>query len=203
MGKDITKLHPELQVIAKLFLVRCNAAGLNVLITETFRTKSEQVALYARGRTAPGNIVTNANYPYSPHCWGVAFDFCRNEKGREYNDSDGFFKKCGQIGKTLGLNWGGDWVGFVDKPHLEMTKFMPNSSSTMLIKKYGVPENFIKTWDLKGVITGMEVKKELTVDEAIKLIQDKTGLEDKTMEFLQAYKYSDVLIGKLAAAMNK
>lgn len=146
MSRDKTLLHPELQEIVQQFEAKCKAAGLNVLVTETFRTKAEQDALYAKGRTAPGNIVTNCRYPNSPHCWGVAFDFCRNVRGREYDDSDGFFKKCGEIGKSLGLFWGGDFRSFVDKPHLEMKEFLPNNSVKTLQAKYGTPENFIKSW---------------------------------------------------------
>ena len=146
MSRDKTLLHPELQEIVKQFEARCKAAGLNVLVTETFRTKAEQDALYAKGRTAPGNIVTNCRYPNSPHCWGVAFDFCRNVRYKEYDDSDGFFRKCGEIGKSLGLAWGGDFKSFVDKPHLELKKYLPNNSVKTLQAKYGTPENFIKSW---------------------------------------------------------
>lgn len=144
--RDRSKLHPKLQLIAAEFENKCREAGLNVLITETFRTKAEQDALYAKGRTSPGSIVTNCKYPMSPHCWGVAFDFCRNIKGKEYDDSDGFFKKCGEIGKALGLFWGGDFKSFVDKPHLELAELLPNNSVKTLKAKYGTPENFIKSW---------------------------------------------------------
>lgn len=144
--RGIEHLHPELQIIAKEFVKRCTASGLNVIITETYRTKEEQDALYAIGRTKVGRVVTNAKYPNSPHCWGVAFDFCRNVKGREYDDSDGFFAKCGKIGQGLGLTWGGAWKGFVDKPHLELTKYLPDGRTKQLVADYGTPENFKSTW---------------------------------------------------------
>ena len=147
MGRGIEKLHPELIPVCHEFVRRCKAAGLNVLVTETFRTKAEQDAIYAQGRTEPGPVISNAPYPKSPHCWGVAFDFCRNVKGREYDDSDGFFGKCGAVGKALGLTWGGDWRTFKDKPHLEMKKYMPDSSSRWLIATYGTPEKFKATWE--------------------------------------------------------
>lgn len=146
MGRDITRLHPELQQIVKVLLQKCQEKGLKVRITETYRTKAEQDALYALGRTMPGKIVTNSRYPLSAHCWGVAFDFCRNERNKEYNDDDNFFAKVAAIAKPLGLTWGGDWNGFVDKPHFEMTKFMPKSSTSKLISVYGTPDGFIKTW---------------------------------------------------------
>ena len=146
MARGIEKLHPELVPICHEFVRRCKAAGLNVLVTETLRTKAEQDAIYAQGRTKPGVIISNAPYPKSPHCWGVAFDFCRNVKGKEYDDSDGFFAACGAIGKALGLTWGGDWKSFRDKPHLELKKYMPGSSTRWLIQTYGTPEAFFKTW---------------------------------------------------------
>lgn len=158
MGRDINKLHPELIPICQEFVKQCKAAGLNVLVTDTFRTKQDQTLLYAQGRTRKGSVVTNCRYPDSPHNWGVAFDFCRNVRGREYDNSDNFFERCGAIGKKLGLTWGGDWKRFVDKPHLELTKFMPNSSCSWLKRTYGTPENFMKTWE-EDDMTEAEVKK--------------------------------------------
>lgn len=149
MSRDINLLHPRLRKIVPQIIAECKAQGLPVLVTQTMRTKAEQDALYAQGRTKPGNIVTNVWYPNSAHCWGVAFDFCRNAKGREYDDSDGFFSKVAAIAKPYGLTWGGDWKNFVDKPHLELTEFMPGASVAWLIRTYGAPEVFQKSWALE------------------------------------------------------
>lgn len=149
MSRDIRLLHPRLREIVPQVIAECAAAGLPVLVTQTLRTKVEQDALYAQGRTAPGGIVTNAWYPNSAHCWGVAFDFCRNVRGREYDDGDGFFGKVAAIAKPYGLSWGGDWKHFVDKPHLELAEFVPGGSIAWLIRTYGTPELFMKSWTLK------------------------------------------------------
>ena len=155
--RGIDKLHPELQVCVNKFLNACKSADLDVCITETLRTQAEQEALYAKGRTAPGKIVTNCKGFQSPHCWGVAFDFCRNKKGWEYDNTDGFFDKVGRIAETMFNNtdydlfWGGDFRTFVDKPHVEMKKYLPNNSTNWLIDNYGTPEEFMSTWyDMKG-----------------------------------------------------
>lgn len=147
MGRDPRQLHPDLQPILAEFQKRCKAAGLNVLITETFRTVAEQNALYAKGRTKPGKIVTRCKGTEyeSPHQWGCAFDFCENVKGKEYAN-ESFFRKCGKIGKDLGLFWGGDFRTFYDSPHLEYPRFIVNNSTDSLKKKYGTPEKFIATW---------------------------------------------------------
>ena len=172
--RGIEHLHPELQPVVEKFVTECKKQGLPVLVTETWRSKQEQDGFYAKGRTAPGNIITNAKYPYSPHCWGVAFDFCRNVKGREYDNSDGFFDKVGRIAEKLfdgteyDLFWGGDWKNFVDKPHVEMKKYMPNGSVNWLVSKYGSPENFKKTWSeaKKGTVYRVNQTK-VRVDEKV------------------------------------
>ena len=87
--------------------------SITVAISETLRSAAEQDALYAQGRTKPGNIVTNAkgsSYK-SQHQWGIAFDFYLkmdvDGDGKisddAYNDSKGHFKRAAEIGKKLGL----------------------------------------------------------------------------------------------------
>ncbi len=43
--------------------------------------------------------------------------------------------------------------------------------------------------------------KDMTVDEAVEIVQAKSGLEDETIEFLLCYKYGEELLKKLAEAM--
>lgn len=44
-------------------------------------------------------------------------------------------------------------------------------------------------------------ESDMTVDDAVEIIQAKAGLEDGTMEFLLCYKYGEELVVKLAEAM--
>ncbi len=153
--RGIEKLHPELQIIVGNFINKCRESGLNVGITETLRTAAEQDALYAKGRTVKGNIVTHCQGVTlsSPHQWGVAFDICNadnpiNPKSgkRDAYYPDAFFKACGQIGKSLGLFWGGDFKSYYDGPHFELKEYLPNNSTKTLKAKYGTPEKFMATW---------------------------------------------------------
>ena len=82
------------------------------------------------------------------HQWGVAFDFYRADGTGAYNDADGFFSKVGQLGKGLGLMWGGDWVTFADKPHFQLTDW--GTGPAKLKKKYGTPEKFRAAWPQKA-----------------------------------------------------
>ena len=195
--RGVDKLHPELQKCVEKFLKECEKQGLNVLITETLRTQKEQEALYAQGRTQPGKIVTNCRGFQSPHCWGVAFDFCRNKKGKEYDNSDKFFDKVGRIAEKIfdnteyDLFWGGDFKNFVDKPHVEMKKYLPNNSTKTLVNKYGTPEEFMKTW--KEVKVMEEIKD---IDKALEVLVEKKIINtpDYWKGAIEYYKYSKELI---------
>lgn len=66
-SRKLEDLHPTLQPIVGKFLERCEAAGLNILITCTYRSSAEQDALYAQGRTKPGAKVTHARGGQSRH----------------------------------------------------------------------------------------------------------------------------------------
>lgn len=116
-----------------------------LLITDTLRTVAEQEALYAKGRTAAGSIVTNCRGISfeSLHQWGLAFDFCRNVPGREYDDKDGFFAEVGKVAVHIGLTWGGHFKSFPDKPHVEY----PGFTTAALRSKYGTPDKFMQSWN--------------------------------------------------------
>src|SRR5215471_18388685 len=48
--------------------------GIEILVVQGLRTWAEQDALYAQGRTASGQIVTNARGGQSYHNFGLAVD---------------------------------------------------------------------------------------------------------------------------------
>lgn len=191
MARDITKLHPRLQEkIAKLKKL-CAEANLELGIGECLRTVEEQDALYAQGRTTAGSIVTNAKGSAyeSQHQWGVAFDFFKNIKGSEFNDTS-FFYKVGALAKSLGLGWGGDWKSFVDLPHLYLTDW--GGSTSELKKAYGTPENFFQTWENTENIT-----VEKNIDElAAEVISGKWGNGNARKENLTKAGYDYTAVQK-------
>lgn len=118
--KDILQLDKDTREGLKVFLEECSKMGLNMKVTETYRTVERQKALYAQGRTTKGKIVTNCDgvKNISIHQTRRAFDVCQNIKGKEYEDA--VMKKAGSIGTELGFIWGGSW-GW-DSPHFELPK---------------------------------------------------------------------------------
>jgi hypothetical protein len=152
--RDTTKLHPKLQQIIPTLLNECKKQNIFIKIGECVRTVAEQDALYAKGRTAPGGIVTKAKgSTYSSmHQWGVAFDFYLDmdidgdgsKSDDAFNDKLGTFKKVGKIGEAIGLEWGGDWDAIVDKPHFQLPDW--GSTPAKLKQMYGTPNKFKASW---------------------------------------------------------
>ncbi|MCD8082954.1 MAG: M15 family metallopeptidase [Clostridiales bacterium] len=145
--RDISLCHPRLQKLAAQLVAKAADQGLSVAIGETLRTVEEQDALYAQGRTRPGNVVTNApGSSYSSyHQWGTAFDIYRNDGKGAYDESGDFFERVGAIGVSLGLEWGGNWKSIVDKPHFQLADW--GSSISGIKKLYANPAEFMKTWE--------------------------------------------------------
>lgn len=117
---DTSNMNIVLQHKANEFIKECEKAGIKVAITQGFRSIVYQNELYAQGRSKPGKIVTNLKGGYSPHNYGLAFDFCIYHNGKiDWNASNPKWTQAGKIGEKLGLEWGGRWTGFLDMPHLQ------------------------------------------------------------------------------------
>jgi len=105
----------------RAFIAACAAAGVDVIITSTYRDAESQNALYAQGRTTPGKKVTNVRGGDSFHNHRVAFDFVPVTGGKAvWNDTD-IWERCGALAESVGLEWGGRWKKFPDKPHCQDT----------------------------------------------------------------------------------
>lgn len=117
---SLDELDEKTREAALLFLEIAEAEGLEVTITETYRTQERQDHLYAKGRTSPGSIVTWTKD--SRHTRRNAFDIAKNSPGHEYDDPE-FFRKCAEIAKRIGLTAGYYWETNQDMPHFETDIF--------------------------------------------------------------------------------
>ena len=171
--RGIQYLHPRMIGLANKLVLECDKKGLKIKITDTWRTKSEQDKIPSAN--------TQVKYPHSYHCWGIAFDICRNDGRGIYDDNDGFFAKVGKIANSIGLDWGGNlWTDFVDKPHFQISTF---GTPKQLINKYGTPENFKKTW--------------ASAPAKPHPLKIKYGFSDDTINYLEAYIHADALVNAL------
>lgn len=117
--KNIATLLPEVQPIARALVQKAASNGITIKVISGLRTYAEQDALYAKGRTAPGNKVTNARGGYSNHNFGIAFDI-GVFSGSSYLPESPKYKAVGVLGMDLGLEWGGNWKSIVDQPHFQL-----------------------------------------------------------------------------------
>ncbi|RJS59326.1 peptidoglycan-binding protein [Bacillus sp. PK3_68] len=205
--RRLKDVHPLLAEKARELIRQAHSKGIYILITQGLRTIAEQNELYAQGREKPGEIVTNAKGGYSYHNFGLAFDFVIassdgtavywNENVDTNKDGKKDWYQVGQLGKSLGLEWGGDFRSFKDPPHFQLTfglslaelrsgkKPPPSGSYTPPEKSYleqGDRGNKVK--ELQGKLVklgydtgGVDGIYDNATANAVMVLQRRTGLQ--------------------------
>ena len=126
--REIAKLHPQVQGLIRSFINKVYAQHqVQLVIVQSYRTYAQQDALYAKGRTAPGSVVTRAKGGQSNHNFALAVDvFPLWEDGQLHMDAKSdkknvqILRTIAPVGKSIGLEWGGDWKSIVDNPHFQL-----------------------------------------------------------------------------------
>lgn len=122
-SRNLADLLPPVEVRARALVARCAVEGIDLLVTCTYRDDAAQAALYAQGRTKPGRKVTNAKPGQSYHQHRVAFDVVPLRDGKPVWDaSDPVWRRVGELGEDLGLEWAGRWTRFREYPHFQYTQ---------------------------------------------------------------------------------
>jgi peptidoglycan L-alanyl-D-glutamate endopeptidase CwlK len=120
-SRSLDDLAPPAKQRAEAFIAAAKAKGIDLLVTSTYRDNESQDALYAQGRSTPGNIVTRAKAGQSWHNWRCALDVVPLVNGKAIWDDQAVWKQVGEIGKSCGLEWAGDWKTFKEFPHFQYT----------------------------------------------------------------------------------
>lgn len=129
-SRNINDLHPRLRAIFVRFDSAMIKAGIDFIVTCTYRNDRDQDALFAQGRTAAGRVVTNAKAGQSKHNYvgdnerpaSLAFDIVIMTNGKpDWNIDNPAWKIAGKIGKSVGLEWAGDWKSFKEYPHFQIS----------------------------------------------------------------------------------
>ncbi len=117
----MTKLYPNLQAKVQVLIENAHKKGLDVWIVQGMRTIEQQNELYEQGRTKgkKGKTVTNAKGGESYHNYGLAVDVVFH--GSEPYGESHNWKALGEAGKEAGLEWGGGWKSFPDRPHFQIS----------------------------------------------------------------------------------
>lgn len=128
-SRNINDLHPRLRGIFVRFNDAMIKAGIDFIVTCTFRNAVDQRAAFDQGRTKPGRIVTNALPGQSKHNHvdntgkpaSLAFDIVIMEHGKpDWDINNPKWKIAGRLGKSVGLEWAGDWKSFREYPHFQL-----------------------------------------------------------------------------------
>ena len=123
-SRKIDDLLPPVAEQAKRLVSLCAENDIEIIITSTYRDFEAQDRLYAQGRSAMGGpIVTYARAGDSWHNWKRAFDVVPLKNGKPVWSVRGLDKqmwlKVGELGESLGLEWGGNWERHPDYPHFQ------------------------------------------------------------------------------------
>jgi hypothetical protein len=119
--KRLQQIHPALSSAVRAMIADLSAKGLVVEVVQGMRTFAEQDELYAKGRTKPGEIVTQARGGESNHNYGLAVDLCPfTDDKPDWNAPMRTWAAIGAAAEKHGLEWGGQWKKFIDKPHVQL-----------------------------------------------------------------------------------
>lgn len=120
-------VHPRLVDKLDRVLDAMAVLGFAMMVTDGLRTREQQQLLYAKGRTAKGPVVTNAdgvtkksNHQAKDDGYGRAVDCVFLVDGKPSWDARLPWKAYGAAAEAVGLIWGGSWTSLVDLPHVEL-----------------------------------------------------------------------------------
>lgn len=121
------QLHPKIVDAVEKVLKGMAQLGHPMVVTASVRSAEDQKALFAKGRTAPGKIVTHADgvvkkskHQIGADGFGHAVDCAfLDAHGQPSWDLSYPWGVYGALSKFYGLTWGGDWTSLKDLPHVE------------------------------------------------------------------------------------
>lgn len=141
----LSEVHPKLANLIRMMAHQLELESIPIRVIQGLRTWEEQDALYAQGRTSPGNIVTNTPGGYSWHCFGLSADVVPMDKLTQlpdWNVSHSSWQRIISLGENLGLVSGSNWRTFKDYPHFQLTGIFavnPSNHVRDVFKRGGIP----------------------------------------------------------------
>ena len=135
-SRDPRDLHPELAALYEQFAAKCKTAGIDFILTCTYRDDEAQMKLFNSGRNTPGPILTHAGPGQSAHNCKLngkpaakAFDVCVMEHGKpQWQTQHPHWSQMGNIGEFIGLEWAGHWRTFKEFPHFQLKGWKPDET---------------------------------------------------------------------------
>lgn len=118
--KRLLTLHPQLQAPALKCYDICIQKDIPMYVIWCRRSFEEQDLLYRLGRDTPGKIFTYTRSELSPHCYGLAIDFCLYNGDELYEwhqcENSKYWRwkwiKTMKVFEAAGWNSGWRWYNF-------------------------------------------------------------------------------------------
>lgn len=114
IDRSLGSLNPIVRSRVLDFQYLINKHKLKAEVFETYRGQRRQEELLEQGKS-------KAKFGHSYHNYGLAVDIVFKDNRGNWTWNSDQWERLGQIGKSLGFEWGGDWKGFVDCPHFQYT----------------------------------------------------------------------------------
>ena len=113
--RDLALLEPVTRAAVKAIIAEAAAAGVTLVVTETYRSKERQAHLFTTGKRQLKDV--------GIHHYGLAADFCKIVDGKASWDGDWKFLRdlAGKHGLISGLDWGHpkQQHSFCDSDHVQ------------------------------------------------------------------------------------
>ena len=127
MRHRLTGVHPDLQTAMVRILEAMTLLGHPMFVVEGVRSLERQRELYAKGRTAPGKVVTHVDGSdptkarHSPQADGYGHAVDLAFQGEAPWAVSHPWPLLGAMARALGLRWGGDFKSLKgDLGHVEV-----------------------------------------------------------------------------------
>ena len=130
----LAEVMPSLADKIRQMATMLEVEGIVIRVVQGLRSWQQQDALYAQGRTTPGNIVTNCPGGHSYHNFGMAVDCVPSVNGvdmayiPDWNAQHPAWKRMDTVGESLGMDSGSTWRSFPDAPHFQLTGKFPEGA---------------------------------------------------------------------------
>ena len=109
----LSLLYPSFLFPLVTLFARARNEGLSVALYETYRSQERQLELFNQGATT---LKKNGMHHFGVACDIVFLTATGNPSWAATHN----WARLGAIGKSVGLEWGGSWSGFTDKPHFQL-----------------------------------------------------------------------------------
>ena len=126
---DVDILYPPFCCSVIRIFAAARSENLTICVYETYRSQERQLELFNNGAT---KLKKNGM-----HHFGVAADlvFVDAQNNPRW-DAKYNWARLGVIGQGLGLEWGGSWSSFVDKPHFQLVPATVADQAKIINEQY-------------------------------------------------------------------